>query len=132
MKVLRIDDEPLALECLALQLGSLGCNEVLACTGATEALRLLDCPGVGVAPVPCDLRMPGMDGVPLIRHLSERRYGAALVLMSGEEPRVLHAAGQLARAHQIRLLGTLEKPVPLAALCDDRGDCRALIKEIQF
>lgn len=59
----------------------------------------------------CDLMMPGRDGIETLRDVVENAREAAVVLMSGEDERVLSAAGDLAASHGLRVLGTLAKPV---------------------
>jgi EAL domain-containing protein (putative c-di-GMP-specific phosphodiesterase class I) len=58
-----------------------------------------------------DLNMPDMDGIEFVRHLVERRYSGGLILMSGEGERVLQTAEKLIEAHDLALLGYLQKPV---------------------
>jgi EAL domain-containing protein (putative c-di-GMP-specific phosphodiesterase class I) len=55
--------------------------------------------------------MPEMDGVELVRHLVRIGYAGSLVLVSGEDDRILQTAEKLAKAHRLRVLGALHKPV---------------------
>jgi EAL domain-containing protein (putative c-di-GMP-specific phosphodiesterase class I) len=52
-----------------------------------------------------------MDGVEFVRHLVERHYSGGLILVSGEDERVLQSVEKLVRAHQIAVLGCISKPV---------------------
>jgi EAL domain-containing protein (putative c-di-GMP-specific phosphodiesterase class I) len=67
----------------------------------------------------CDLNMPGMDGVQLISRVAAIERRPAIILLSGEDPRILEASRQFAEAKELNVLGILGKPVarePLAAL----------------
>lgn len=110
MSTLVIDDETFVRKLLAHLLGRLGVGEVLACESGLAGLQLLD-QRTDVELIFCDLQMPGMDGVEFIRHLVDKRYGGALVLVSGEDERILHTAERLARAHRLDVLGAISKPV---------------------
>jgi EAL domain-containing protein (putative c-di-GMP-specific phosphodiesterase class I) len=54
--------------------------------------------------------MPEMDGVEFIRRLVEHDYLGSLILVSGEDERVLQMAEKLVKAHRITVLGHLNKP----------------------
>ena len=58
-----------------------------------------------------DLGMPAMDGVEFIRRLVDRKFEGRLILVSGEDERVLRTVEKLAEAHHIRVLGHLSKAV---------------------
>ena len=60
-----------------------------------------------------DLVMPEMDGIEVIRALSEKKIKILLILVSGFDTRVLHSAQQLAEAHDIKVLATLTKPISI-------------------
>lgn len=111
MKILIIDDEPFSLRLLTRQLARLGFTEVLCHERAQDALALLEAGGAQPELILCDLQMPEMDGVEFLRHLARIGYAGALVLISGEDPRVLQTAEKLAQAHRLDVLGALHKPV---------------------
>jgi EAL domain-containing protein (putative c-di-GMP-specific phosphodiesterase class I) len=91
-------------------------HDVQTCSTAPAALALLDGSLAGVDALFVDLNMPGMDGVEFLRHVARRRYRGGLVLVSGEDDRILQSVAKLAAAHRLRLLGTLHKPVSLQQL----------------
>ena len=65
--------------------------------------------------------MPDMDGVEFVRHLVKRSYPGSLIVLSGEDERMLRAAEKLVQEHQITALGYLRKPAKpemLAALLE--------------
>lgn len=108
-RILVVDDDPFALKLLVTQLRQLG-HDVLAFANPREALDLLEADRNVVDIVFSDLQMPSMDGVEFLRHLVSARYGGQLVLMSGEDPRILRSAESLANARGLRVLGSLSKP----------------------
>jgi len=107
--VLVVDDDELMLDLAVSALATLGYRKVFAASSGAEGLRLLDERGADV--VLCDLNMPEMDGVEFLRHLSARRFEGAIVLMSGEDQRILRTAENLAKAHGLCVLGAVEKPI---------------------
>lgn len=111
--ILLVDDEAFQLQLLARQLVILGQDRVHihACTSGQQALTLLKEQLPGAQLIFLDLNMPGMDGVEFIRRLVDMVYTGALVLVSGEDARILETAEHLARAHRLHVLGTLSKPV---------------------
>ncbi len=111
-RILLIDDEPFQLKLLSQQLLNLGqAHPVDACTSGPEALLVLSAPTSGTRLIFLDLNMPGMDGVELIRQLVALDYLGALVLVSGEDERILETAVRLGRAHRLNVLGHLSKPI---------------------
>ncbi len=111
MTTLIIDDDPFTLKLLTRQLTTLGVEDIHCFEGAEAALSFL--PGIMAATtlVLCDLQMPGIDGVEMLRHLGTIGYPGSLVLISGEDERILQTAGLLASGQALNLLGTLHKPI---------------------
>ena len=121
VSVLLLDDDPFMLKLLGLILAGLGYTGVTCCESGRAALDWIDRADRAPDLILLDLNMPGMDGVEFVRHLVERCYGGALILVSGEDDRMLLAAESLVRAHRITVLGRLHKavtPAALAALLD--------------
>jgi EAL domain-containing protein (putative c-di-GMP-specific phosphodiesterase class I)/ActR/RegA family two-component response regulator len=121
IRILVVDDEPFMLKLLAHMLTGLGFDSVTTCDSGAEALWWVDSRGRRldlIAPnlILLDLNMPQMDGIEFVRKLVEHGYSGSVVLVSGEDERVLQMAEKLVAAHQITLLGHLKKPVSLAGL----------------
>ena len=66
--------------------------------------------------VALDLGMPGMDGVELLRFLSEQGFRGPVLIISGFDRRVLESAFRLGEALDLKMVGPLEKPARLDAL----------------
>lgn len=116
MKILILDDDPFVLKLLSIQLKAFGLKsrgflELVRCERGDVAVGLLEADAHDVGLILCDLQMPEMDGVEFVRHLVRLGYRGGVVLVSGENGRVLQAAERLAKAHGLRVLAALQKPV---------------------
>ena len=114
--LLLIDDEPFQLKILGRQFANLGFQQQERCTDARAAMALVEQEPARFGLLACDLHMPEMDGVEVVRRLGELGFRGALVLISGEDTRVLQTAERLARAQSLLVLGAVRKPVPVPAL----------------
>ncbi len=121
-RVLVIDDDPIVLSALEVQLSKLGLKEITLVEAATDALeQFLSANSPPFDIVICDLQMPVMDGIEFVRRLADMHYPGALILLSGENVRTLQAASLLASKHKLNILGTLTKPVALNSLRETLG-----------
>ena len=116
IKVLVLDDEPFMLRLLAHLLGELGFTRVATCDNGVDALRQAEAGNDAPDLILMDLNMPGMDGVEFVRKLVEQEFRGDLILVSGEDDRMMHMAEKLIRAHRVNLIGHLSKPFSLAGL----------------
>jgi EAL domain-containing protein (putative c-di-GMP-specific phosphodiesterase class I) len=110
LRVLAIDDEAFQLKLLARQFALLGVDSVGTYQDGAQALAAL-AEGAPVDLVCCDLQMPAMDGVQFVRHLAEVGFRGMVLLVSGEDGRILQTAERLARTHGLQVAGALAKPV---------------------
>ena len=119
IRILVLDDEPFMLKLLGRMLDNLGFTQVTTCDSGRAALDCIVSPNGAPDLILLDLNMPQMDGVEFVRKAVERHYAGSLVLVSGEDERVLQTAEKLMHAHGITVLGRLHKPITpegLAAL----------------
>ncbi|TGL61375.1 EAL domain-containing response regulator [Leptospira sarikeiensis] len=58
-----------------------------------------------------DLMIPGMDGVDVIRSLSEKEVHPDVILISGADRRTLHSAETLAGEYGLHIAAVMEKPI---------------------
>lgn len=115
IRILVLDDESFMLKLLAHMLTGLGYRAVTTCDNGPAALDLVDAANRPDL-ILMDLNMPEMDGIEFVRRLVERQYTGSLILVSGEDERVLQMAEKLVQAHRIPVLGHLNKPVTLDGL----------------
>ena len=115
-RTLLVDDDPFMLKILKRQLAGFGRTKVQTCEHALEALALVKADAAAFSLLFCDLNMPDMDGVELVRELASAGYAGSLVLVSGEDLRILATVRKLATAHGVHVLGVLHKPVSVDQL----------------
>ncbi len=111
IKILILDDDHFMLRLLTRMLTNRGYTSVSACDNGADALKKIEvadtCPDL----ILLDLNMPDMDGIEFVRYLVDRHYMGSLILVSGEDERMLQTAEKLVHAHKIPMLGYLHKPV---------------------
>lgn len=81
-RLLVVDDEPIVRSLVARILEEQGHTVQVAANGA-QALQLAATDPIGFDVVITDIRMPGMDGWQLGRHIGERWPGVRVLYMSG-------------------------------------------------
>jgi EAL domain-containing protein (putative c-di-GMP-specific phosphodiesterase class I)/AmiR/NasT family two-component response regulator len=111
LRIVLVEDDSVTTAVLTASLDELGARNVVVARDGNEALSALADGYTGEQVVFCDLKMPGMDGLALLRHLAKQSTCVGVVVLSAEDGRVLASAVRLARAHGLRVFGALRKPV---------------------
>lgn len=116
LSILVVEDETFMLSLVVRILAGLGYPSITTASNGRQALE--HAPSTFDVII-SDLNMPEMDGVELLGHLATRQFSGGIVLLSGEDERILETAMGLARTQRLNVLGTLPKPLkpePLKAL----------------
>ena len=122
-RLLVIDDDPDMCALVALAATSAG----LEATSSTDFEQFKAGLTADTDLVVIDLMMPKVDGIEVIRYLSDRHHRAEIVLISGFDKKVLNVASQLATTLGLDVRASLQKPVNHGQLRDvfaKRGDAR--------
>ena len=110
LSVLILDDDDFILDVTQAMLENMGVGYIEAHLSARSALKALDMSNP-LQIILCDLNMPEMDGVEVIRYLGQQGFIGSVVVLSGEDLRTQHSVVTMGRAHHLNLLGSLNKPI---------------------
>ena len=108
--VLVVDDDPVVLLQMQQMLAGIGVKEVLTARNGIDAIIRLADRTTPVDVVVCDLNMPEMDGVEMIRRFGQSGFSGGLILMSGADEQLLATVSNLAQLQGLRVLGWIHKP----------------------
>ncbi len=103
-----VEDHGFQRKALLHQIRSLGYQNLLEAVDGVEALALSQQHNVDI--LFCDLRMPGMDGMALLRRLSLGGFQGGIILSSALEGDVVEAVLRMSAAYGLQVLGRIEKP----------------------
>lgn len=109
-KILLVDDEPELRNLIADGFQGRG-YEVLTAGSAPEALKLLSASS-GIECMVSDIRMPGMNGIDLLKEAKSLYPKLKVILISG------FADLSPAQAQELGATGLLEKPFPIKQLIE--------------
>jgi EAL domain-containing protein (putative c-di-GMP-specific phosphodiesterase class I) len=110
-----VEDDGFQRRTLARMLHASGVAEVQEADDGKQALALIQ-GAKRVDLVVCDLDMPQMDGMEFIRHLGRLNRKVSVIIASAQPNALLNSVAKMASAYDVRVLGTIEKPVTLEAL----------------
>jgi|GEM_PF-59260 len=108
--VMVVDDDPVVLLQMQEMLTGIGIKEVLTARNGLEAIVQMGRREAPLDVVVCDLNMPEMDGVEMIRRFGQSGFRGGLILMSGADEQLLTTVGNLAQLQGLSVLGQVHKP----------------------
>jgi len=111
INILLVDDSAFARSVGNRVLRNAGIESIQEAASGRIAIDLLAQFGETVDVVFCDLMMPDMDGVEMIRHIAALPVQPALVFLSVANAALLNTAEDTARARGLRVLGIIQKPL---------------------
>lgn len=114
--VLVVEDDAFQRQLIVSMLSTMGICSIAQAENGKQALDIIQDENFStVDMVICDLNMPEMDGLELLRHLSRENFHPTVIIASSLDNKLLDSAGRMARMYGIRLLGTLQKPLSLVS-----------------
>ncbi len=111
-----VEDHPLQRRMLVRLIESMGVANVLEAENGIQALAYVRDASLAIDLVFTDLDMPVMDGLALMRLISEQVPNAGVVVLSSVEHELLTAVQWLAREQDINLVSIISKPASRQAI----------------
>ncbi|HEH9430727.1 TPA: EAL domain-containing response regulator [Aeromonas sobria] len=112
--IMVVEDHAFQRKTLLHQIRGLGHQQLLEAKDGLEALELCQLHNIDI--LFCDLRMPGMDGMGLLRRLSLAGFRGGIILSSALGGDVVDAVLRMGSAYGLQVLGRIEKPCRPAQL----------------
>jgi EAL domain-containing protein (putative c-di-GMP-specific phosphodiesterase class I) len=116
VKTLLLDDDQIFLTVAETCLASLGAEIVKATTEAEIAFDIARTQNIDLIAI--DLNMPELDGLAVLRTLSEMKFRGALIIISGEKNAIVSSAGVIASKMGLKICGAISKPLNMANLSE--------------
>lgn len=131
LSILVVDDDPFVINIAVKVLNRLGYENIEAADNGKTALEKLLDHSDRYDIIILDLNMPEMDGVEFMGHATNSNFDGGIILLSGEDRRMLETALSLANTHSLNVLGALTKPMNLGVLKNMLNKFEPVSKEIQ-
>ena len=116
--VLIVDDDPILCVVTSSIFKNAGAERVIVCENGLKALETIDNTQTEFDFILCDLNMPCLDGIEFLRHLSDRKFGERIAILSGEDKTIVDTAHQLAISHGLDIVGSFNKPLNIQQFKD--------------
>lgn len=117
LNLLVVEDDDFQRKMVIKMLRSLGVTLISDAGNGKDALEIIR--RIGSKPVNvalCDLKMPEMDGMEFLRHLSHESQNISIIIISSLDSKLLSSVGSMTKMFGIKLLGAIEKPIMLENL----------------
>ncbi len=114
--VLIAEDDDFQRNIIVEMLRSLGLHSIFEAANGHEALEIIRNANPKIDLIFSDLKMPKMDGMEFLRHLSKENHHIEIVILSAMDKKLLSAVNKVSSLYDIKLLGAIEKPMNLQQL----------------
>lgn len=112
LNILVVEDDDFQRGMMVNMLRSLGATSISDARNgkqALDALRAANAKPVDI--VICDMKMPEMDGMEFLRHLSRDHRNIAVIINSALDSDLLTSVGKMTQMYGVELLGVIKKPI---------------------
>ncbi len=116
VNALIIDDDPIFRLVAEDALRALGIDTISVAEDGAEGLQSIVNTDRPYDLIICDLQMPNLDGVSVVRELANINFAGALIIASSEADAVISAVQRMAIMVGVRILGALKKPLKISML----------------
>ncbi|MFD2165499.1 EAL domain-containing protein [Thalassotalea euphylliae] len=116
LSLLVVEDDKFQRLALVQMVKKLGLKDVFSAGDGEKALEFLDLRSFDV--IICDLSMPNMDGLALIRQLSKSSFAGSILVSSALDASLIRSAKALAKSLGLNMLGAIAKPLQPKSLTD--------------
>ena len=114
--VLIIDDDPVICAVASSFFKKRGAETIRVANDGVAAIEIIRVHGQEIDCALCDLNMPKMDGLQMLRHMKDHNFQGALAILSGEDRVLLGLAENMAKQLNLNIMGALSKPLNYAKL----------------
>ncbi len=114
--VLIIDDDAIQRALVSAMLKRIGVTQLFTAADGAAALDCMHMNGAVIGLVICDLQMPGMDGMALLRRIVEAGHKPTVIISSGSDAVITRSVELMVAALGLAVLGSLPKPVSATVL----------------
>lgn len=114
--ILVVEDDDFQRSMHVLLLKNMGLQRIYEAIDGNCALEIIKKQSSQVDIIICDLLMPRMDGMELIRHIGDAKSKIAVIIASGLTRRLINSVEIMARDYGVNMLGLIEKPVTIEKL----------------
>ena len=114
--VVIVDDDPILCAIAESHFKKSGCRRIDCASNGEQGLAILDQCAEDPDLLLVDLNMPYMDGVQFLRHLGQRQFSGAILIVSGEPKSVIALSARIAKTHDLKIVGSLSKPLQIEQL----------------
>lgn len=116
LHILIIEDDSFQRMVLARLLKKLGIIHIEEATDGANAIDIIQKRVTSLDILICDLNMPTIDGMAVIRHLSESNNTTPIIIASALKQTIIRSIEIMAQSYGVYILGIINKPITINKL----------------
>jgi EAL domain-containing protein (putative c-di-GMP-specific phosphodiesterase class I)/CheY-like chemotaxis protein len=109
LTLLIVEDDDFQRIALIKIIKKIGVTNVIGASNGKEALKIINNQPIDI--IICDLSMPTMDGLELIRFLGLNHFKGSIMLSSAMDESLIRSASNMAKGYVLNVIGAITKPL---------------------